>query len=94
MEKHFSRGFLRREYGIQRERWTAHDTAGAERKFWKPARWHPQWVDIDGRGRVIYGEDGCLWAWSGFPDGRISLIADLNGHVFERKSPPDWALRW
>jgi len=63
MEKHFTRGFLRREYGIQRERWSAHDTMGQEHHFWKEERWQPHWVDIDRRGRIIYAELGCLLAW-------------------------------
>ncbi len=94
MEKPFARGFLRRETWAIRERWSVYDENGVERRAWAPKAWHPQWVDVDGQGRIVFGEHGCLWAWSGFPEGEIKLVADLNPYKFEGVAAPDWAKEW
>lgn len=52
------------------------------------------WLDLDGRGRVVYGDKGCLWAWKNFPQGEPKLVADLNANRFEPIPPPDWAREW
>lgn len=54
---------------------------------------HP-WLDVDKRGRVVYGDEGCLWAWEGFPKGEPKLVADLNGNLFEGFATPEWARNW
>lgn len=94
MEKPFAGGFLRREMGTQRERWSAHDRSGVERIAWKEQPWQSQWLDVDHRGRVIFADAGCLWGWPNFPKGEKILVADLNPNTFEPVPPPDWALRW
>lgn len=52
------------------------------------------WIDLDAKGRVIYGDRGSLWAWEDFPEGKPHLIADLNENKFEPVEPPGWALEW
>lgn len=78
----------------ERPRWTIEDDAGAVRREWRPGAFQSQFLDVDPCGRVIFGDGGCLWAWSGCPDGEPAMIADLNGHVFRELAPPTWATRW
>ena len=52
------------------------------------------WIDLDSRGRVIYSDRGCLWAWEDFPEGKPTMIADLNENKFQALPPPDWAETW
>ncbi|MBI1756633.1 MAG: hypothetical protein HYR64_05950 [Fimbriimonas ginsengisoli] len=94
MEKPFQRGCLRRETTQDWERWSVVDDSGVERRSWKPEEGHPQWVDVNKAGRIVFGENGCLWAWDAFPDGEPALIADLNDQAFECVSAPDWAKEW
>lgn len=54
---------------------------------------HPLWIDVDNSGRLVYADRGCLYAWKDFPDGKPTLIADLNPNTFENIPPPDWALQ-
>ncbi|MGI8924171.1 MAG: hypothetical protein ACR2HJ_09070 [Fimbriimonadales bacterium] len=93
-EKPFRSGFLRRETSAVGDRWSAHNDSGAEVKSWKPPMWQPQWLDVDGRGRIVFAEGGCLWAWNRFPDGDPTLIADLDLEAFRKVPPPEWALSW
>ena len=51
------------------------------------------WVDVDKNNRLVYGDEGCLWAWANFPEGEPTLIADLNGNTFEEIRPPEWVLK-
>ncbi|MCH8977702.1 MAG: hypothetical protein IH945_00460 [Armatimonadetes bacterium] len=101
--KQFENGVLRYEqwmvktafYGDGlRERWELVDADGVVRRRFQPERHHPQWLDIDHRGRPVFGDKGCLWAWEGFPSGEPKIIADLNKNRFEAVPPPDWALKW
>ncbi|MFM9872274.1 MAG: hypothetical protein ACKVQS_02270 [Fimbriimonadaceae bacterium] len=54
---------------------------------------HPLWIDFDDSGRLVYADKGCLYAWKDFPEGKPTLIADLNPNKFENIPPPDWALK-
>lgn len=91
MDKTFQGGYLRRVWDSDGETWLLFDKAGNEHRRFKSIG---QWIDLDARGRVIFGCKGCLWAWSGFPKGEPTLIADLNGNVFEQVPPPAWAKAW
>jgi len=82
------------ENGEFRETWKLLSRDRTTVREWTPDKWHSHWVDVDYRGRIIYGEDGCLWAWDGFPDGEPKLIADLNANKFEPIEAPDWAKEW
>jgi len=53
----------------------------------------PPWIDIDNSGRLVYADKGCLYAWKNFPEGKPTLIADLNTNKFENIPPPEWALK-
>lgn len=53
----------------------------------------PLWIDVDNSGRLVYADQGCLYAWRDFPNGEPQLIADLNPNKFENIPPPDWALK-
>lgn len=53
-----------------------------------------QFLEVDFRGRVIFGEAGCLWAWDNCPDGAPTRIADLRDQTFENIVPPKWATEW
>lgn len=81
-------------YSNFRERWELVDCSGQTRLRLQPKSHHPQWLDIDHRGRPVFGDKGCLWAWEGFPDGEPTMIADLNDNKFEQVAPPEWALKW
>jgi len=94
MRKPIPRGWLERETWYGNQAWRLVDDSGVVRKDWKPNSFHPQWIDVDGRGRVVFGEAGCLWAWTDFPDDEPKLIADLNGNRFEPVAAPDWAKEW
>jgi hypothetical protein len=94
LTKRFQSGYLKYEWEGIRERWSAVDLDGKERLVLEPKEWHPQWLDVDRRGRLIYGHEGCLWAWDQFPNGKAEMIADLNGNKFEGIAPPDWATQW
>jgi hypothetical protein len=74
--------------------WRVCDSDGRVHKEWTPQYAQTQWLDIDHRGRIIFGEKGCLWAWEGFPDGEPKLIADLNANKFEPIEAPAWAKEW
>lgn len=58
-------------------RWEARSDRGKVRLVLRPQRSHPQWIDFDRRGRLVYGDRGGLWIWEGFPRGRPKLFADL-----------------
>lgn len=94
MEKPFVGGRLERESADGLDRWSIFDNAGVERRTWRPELFIPQWVDVDGRGRIVFGDKGCLWAWDGFPGGEPKVIADLNGNRFEPIEAPEWAREW
>lgn len=85
-------GRIERITSYDRDRWRLVSNDETVHRDWKPERGHLQWVDIDARGRVIFGENGCLWAWENFPAGEPNLIADLNPNKFESIPPPDWAI--
>jgi hypothetical protein len=90
-EKPFATGLLRREVGHAFERWTLLDLAGNQVRTWEPKSNHPQFLDIDTRGRVVFGDLGCLWTWEDFPNGRATLIADLNPNKYQPLAAPPWA---
>lgn len=94
VQKQIRNGFLRGEQWNGVFRWSAHDEAGVEVRSWVETVWSSHWVDSDGRGRLVFAEGGCLWAWQRFPDGEPTKIADLNDNVFERVEPPEWAKSW
>ncbi len=100
--KPFKGGSLRHEEGLRREsRWPEHrhvwqlcGLGGDVVKEWRPLPFQPQFLDVDHSGRVVYGEDGCLWAWADFPWGAPTLVADLRGNKPTNVPPPDWAREW
>lgn len=51
-------------------------------------------LELDHRGRVLFGDSGALWAWNDCPRGRPRLIADLRDTVPTTAPTPDWATRW
>ena len=94
MEKPFDRGLLQRRIRLDEEVWSVCDLDGQERLSFSMARHRPLLLDIDSRGRLIFGDAGCLWAWADFPNGEPKMIADLNANEFEPVAPPDWAREW
>ncbi len=90
-EKRFERGTLR-WIAQTKERWVLLDLEGKVNRSFNPPESEPQFLDIDHRGRVVFGDQGCLWAWEGFPDGKPTLIADLNANRFEAIEAPAWAV--
>lgn len=76
------------------ERWSILNSAGKTQMEFRPKPFHPQFLDVDPLGRLVFGDKGCLWAWKGFPDGKPKLIADLNGNRFEPVEAPEWARTW
>ena len=94
MEKRFTGGRLIRVIGYPGERWEVRDESDVAKLAFARGMFEPQWLDVDDRGRVIYGDAGCLWAWADFPKGTPQMIADLNANRFEPIAPPDWAQEW
>jgi hypothetical protein len=92
--KPFERGSLCRIDRHLVEEWSICDASDKPRKTWMPRTWQPQFLDLDGRGRIIFGDQGCLWAWEGFPDGKPRMIADLSPNSFTPIAPPPWAIEW
>lgn len=92
MEKPFARGILTRETYAEGETWGVRDDSGKIHRKWSQAQ--RQWLDVDARGRVVFADQGCLWAWADFPDGEPKLIANLHDNVFEAVPPPVWAREW
>jgi hypothetical protein len=93
-KKPFARGALVRVDRYKAEDWSVEDETGRVLRTWQIKDWHPQFLDVDARGRIIFGEKGCLYAWATFPNGDPQLIADLNPNVFSPVPPPAWALEW
>ncbi len=75
------------------ETWTLYDRRENVVREWRNKGEHPGFFDFDPRGRLVYGEAGCLYAWSRWPDEEPRLIADLNANVFENVPPPNHARR-
>ncbi|MBS1714088.1 MAG: hypothetical protein JST30_07090 [Armatimonadetes bacterium] len=92
MVKSFANGRLERHSWHDRGVWKALDSDGRERLSLAERTFESRWLDVDHRGRVIFGDKGCLWAWDGFPDGSPTLVADLNANTFENVPPPEWAV--
>ena len=67
-----------REDDAGREAWTLFDGAGKTVRRWETEEGKPMFIDFDPRGRVVFSEGGCLWAWAGWPTGEPRLVADLN----------------
>lgn len=91
LTKALARGRLVWESGCEGETWRIEDDAGAARREFAPPKFGRQWLDVDARGRIVFGHEGCLWAWAGFPDGEPTLVADLNDHRFAPVEAPEWA---
>jgi len=94
LEKPIPRGLLRLERTAYAENWFLLDDSGEVHRAWRPPHLGTQFLEVDSSGRVIFSFQGCLWAWSEFPDGEPTLVADLNGNTFENVPPPDWAKAW
>ncbi len=92
--KPFAGGTLQRTDHYSYEVWEACDTGGKPHLRFEVPQFGSQFLDVDQRGRVVYGDKGCLWAWDGFPNGQPTLVADLNGEKFEPVPPPEWATSW
>lgn len=89
--KPFPEGRFERVQDDQEE-WRIVDLSGNARKTFRPEVFERQFLDVDHRGRVVFGDKGCLWAWEGFPDGEPTMIADLSPNRFEEIAPPKWAV--
>lgn len=63
---------------VGEETWTLFDKDRNPIRKWHTAADKPMFIDFDPRGRVVFGEDGCLYAWENWPQGEPKLIADLN----------------
>lgn len=93
MVRSFAGGTLRWTRGGG-ETWEALDLEGQAHLTFQIEGTGTQWLDLDHRGRVVYGSEGCLWAWEDFPSGEPKLVADLNGHTFRAFEAPASALCW
>jgi len=93
-EQGFPQGTLRWEFAPFVEFWSALDTHGKLIREWASPHGQTHWVDVDARGRLVFGDKGCLWAWGNFPKGEPRLIADLNNNKFKAIPPPEWAKQW
>lgn len=91
MVRAFDRGTIVRLRTRASMRCEVRDHAGRVRLELRPKEYQPQWIDLDPRGRLVYGDRGCLWAWEGFPKGKPKLIADLNGDRPPASRPVTWA---
>ncbi|HWD37991.1 MAG TPA: hypothetical protein VG944_04030 [Fimbriimonas sp.] len=49
----------------------------------------PSFLEFDSRGRVIFAQDGRLFAWENCPQGSPKLIADLTSNRFEPAPAPN-----
>ena len=87
-------GVLVRWLSYNEENWELRDEDGVIHRTFKPVLRGAPLLDIDRRGRVIFGEAGCLWAWADFPHGEATMIADLNANQFDPLPAPDWAHEW
>ncbi|HWD37993.1 MAG TPA: hypothetical protein VG944_04040 [Fimbriimonas sp.] len=55
---------------------------------WHPKATHTHFLDFDRRGRVIFSNSGCLYAWEDCPSGKPVMIADLRENQFAPITPP------
>jgi hypothetical protein len=94
LERRFSNGLLRRESAHDAVTWSICSDSGMEIRTWNPEPFHPQWIDIDARGRVVFADKGCLWAWSNPLIDNPTKISDLTLNQFVAIEPPDWATSW
>lgn len=94
LAKTFLSGTIQADIAQSRQYWSLRDATGKERLGWARKENHPQWVDIDQNGRIVFGDRGCLWAWADFPNGKPSLIADLTANRYEEIMAPAWANEW
>jgi len=91
-QKSFSGGEITYHYSWDEEWCTVHDNQRVVRLELHTLHHHPLWIDVDNSGRLVFANKGCLYAWKNFPEGKPTLIADLNPNKFENIPPPDWAL--
>lgn len=63
------------------ETWTLFDAKGNAVRTWNTPLGKPMFIDFDRRGRLVFGEEGCLYAWENWPEGEPRLIADLNANA-------------
>lgn len=49
------------------------------------------WVDLDQQGRLVWVEEGCLYAWGA---QEPTLLYDAHEAQFEPIASPDWARQW
>lgn len=49
------------------------------------------WIDLDQQGRLVWCDEGCLYAWG---EGEPDLLFDAQELVFEPITSPDWARQW
>ena len=70
-----------REDGSGRESWRLLDRDGRLVRRWETEEGKPMFIEFDGRGRLVFSEAGCLYAWQGWPQGAPTLVADLNANA-------------
>lgn len=64
------------------ETWTLLDARGQVAREWRSRHGRPGLFDFDAGGRLVYAEDGCLWAWRDWPAAAPVRIADLRANTF------------
>ncbi|MBS1721416.1 MAG: hypothetical protein JSS66_00250 [Armatimonadetes bacterium] len=102
LEKSFSGGAVhyvkvvtkRNMWPVFESSWRIVDTEGDIVREWRDKSARPQFLEVDHRGRVVFGDEGCLWAWEDCPKGKPKLVADLRENRFSNVPPPPWALEW
>ncbi len=92
--KAFSAGWLYRVCENGQEEYGVRDPSGGLVRNWQVPKHHTHFLEVDQLGRIIFSEEGCLWAWSDFPNGEPTLIADLNRNQFENVEAQAWAQQW
>lgn len=88
-EIHFAEQAVAPDFlGSTVETWDLRDRKGNVVRAWENTEPDTVWIDVDHRGRLLIGDQGCLWVWEDFPTGEPRMIIDLSGNVFEEAAPP------
>lgn len=93
-EREIRNGKFRRIDGYRSESWQLLDLEGRLHREWKVPEHRSFWLELDARGDVLFADSGCVYRWSGFPNGKAMCVGDLNPFRFESVAPPEWALEW
>ncbi|RYG33845.1 hypothetical protein EON81_17120 [bacterium] len=75
-------------------------TAIDHEEGWRVREWRAHMrflpiIDFDHRGRVVFVDDRCIYAWEGCPEGKPKKIVDLTEGEFKAiPPPPDYKARF